>query len=278
VPSGRAGRAGAVAPVPLRVALLTVLAVVAVVAVGGKGGFWLSLPFALLAATMARTTAGALASAAALELTSAAAASIGGSGGLPSLRLLLLVPLASVLVVDRVSRRLLRERDAMERAAFSDPLTGLSNRRMLMATAEREIARHRRTDGRFLTVMIDLDGFKRLNDRFGHAAGDEMLCDVADALTRALRSQDTVARLGGDEFCVIAPETENPQALAEKIVGAVQDAVRGPVVLRASVGLAMYPQDGNDIDTLLMVADSRLIAAKRRLYARSESRLERRAA
>ena len=105
----------------------------------------------------------------------------------------------------------------MQHAALSDPLTGLANRRMLMSMADYEIARHHRADARFAVVMLDLDGFKLVNDRYGHAAGDQMLCDVGAALTRVLRSQDTIARLGGDEFCVIAPETENPRALAEKI-------------------------------------------------------------
>jgi len=262
----------------VRVALLSFITAVAILVIGGRDAFWLSLPCALLAATMAAGLAGALASAAALELTSLTAVSLGGGAGSPSLLLMVIVPLGSVLVLERVSRRLEREREAMERAAYSDPLTGLSNRRMLMAMAEYEIARHKRVDASFVTVMIDLDGFKRLNDRYGHASGDQLLCDVADALTEELRLQDTIARLGGDEFCVIAPETDNPRALAEKIVVAVEGAARVNVALRASVGVAAYPQDGTDIATLLEVADSRLIAAKRRLYAGTVRRPERRAA
>jgi diguanylate cyclase (GGDEF)-like protein len=253
------------------VALLTLLTAVAVAVIGGSQGFWLSLPFALLAATMAQTTAGSLAAAATLQLTSAIVVAARGAT-LPTPLLMLLVPLGCVLVLDRVSRRLQSDRDALALAAFSDPLTGLANRRRLMAMAEYEIARHRRADARFVTVMIDLDGFKLLNDRYGHAAGDQMLCDVADALTRALRSQDTVARLGGDEFCVIAPETENPRGLAQKIVLSVEEATRGRAPLGASVGVAVYPDDGTNTATLLEVADSRLIAAKRRLYAASSRR------
>jgi diguanylate cyclase (GGDEF)-like protein len=250
--------------------MLTLFTAVAAAIVGGQQGFWLSLPCALLAAAMASTTAGALVAAATLELVSALAVSAVGSGSLPRLWMMLLVPLGSVLVLDRVSGRLRRDRDVMERAAYSDPLTGLSNRRMLMAMAHYEIARHKRTDATLVTVMIDLDGFKLLNDRYGHGAGDQMLRDVADALIGALRSQDTVARLGGDEFCVIAPETENPRALAQKITAAVEAAAGGQFGLRASVGVSVYPDDGTNIETLLEVADSRLIAAKRRLYANSE--------
>ena len=101
-----------------------------------------------------------------------------------------------------------RERDALRRDALSDPVTGAANRRSLMSRAEYEIARHRRADQTFALVMLDLDGFKQLNDRFGHAAGDDLLRDVAGALRRAMRAQDTVARFGGDEFCVLAPETD----------------------------------------------------------------------
>ncbi len=120
----------------------------------------------------------------------------------------------------------------MQNDALSDPLTGLANRRLLMSMAEYEVARHRRADARFAVVMLDLDGFKLLNDRYGHAAGDQMLRDVGAALTRALRSQDTIARCGGDEFCVIAPETEDPRVLAERIVTACPGGQRVRVAQR----------------------------------------------
>jgi diguanylate cyclase (GGDEF)-like protein len=134
---------------------------------------------------------------------------------------------------------------------------------MLMSTAEYEIARHRRGRSRFVVAMLDLDGFKLLNDRYGHAAGDQLLRDVADALTASLRRQDTIARLGGDEFCVIAPETENSRALAEKITGAVADAASGIQGLQTSVGLSVFPEDGITIEPLIGAADNRLLAAKR---------------
>ncbi len=101
-------------------------------------------------------------------------------------------------VLQGMARRLRRERDAMEHAAFSDSLTGVANRRLLMSVAEYEIARHSRADERFTVVMLDLDGFKLLNDRYGHAAGDQMLrccarptsgsCPPNAACTQAHRS------------------------------------------------------------------------------------------
>ena len=258
------------APAPLRVLLWVLLAAATVTIAGGQDGFWLCVPFVLLAASVASTAAGSRCSARVpVALGAAVVAPSLGDGHLPPVWLVAVVPLASVAVLNSVSRRLEHDRDAMEQAAFSDALTGLPNRRMLTAVADYEIARHRRARTRFVAVMLDLDGFKLVNDRYGHAAGDDMLRAVADALTGALRSQDTVARLGGDEFCVIAPETDNPRALAEKINEAVGEAVRGYDSLHTSLGVAVFPDDGKDIDSLLEVADQRLLAAKRRLYMRS---------
>jgi diguanylate cyclase (GGDEF)-like protein len=158
----------------------------------------------------------------------------------------------------------------MRDVALTDPLTGISNRRQLLARADYEIARHSRGRRNFALVMLDLDGFKLLNDRFGHAAGDELLCDVADALQHAVRGQDTVARIGGDEFCVLAPETDGPRTLplAKRITAAVTDATTGVEALRASIGIAVFPDDGLSAQELLHAADERLLNAKRELGAR----------
>jgi len=257
------------APAPVRVALLTVVSAALVAAVGRNGGFWMCMPGVLLAAAMAETIIGTVWYAGPVLLTGLIVAG-SSSRGMPPLWEALLVAVMSVAVIHSVSRRLGYERDIMEHAAFSDPLTGLANRRMLMSMAEYEISRHHRADARFIVVMLDLDGFKQLNDRYGHAAGDEMLCDVANALTRSLRSQDTIARLGGDEFCVIAPETEHPRALADKVVAAVTGATTGYESLTTSVGLSVFPEDGTSIEKLLRIADDRLLAAKRRRYSRPQ--------
>jgi diguanylate cyclase (GGDEF)-like protein len=254
----------------VRVILMTVIAGLLSALVGGSDGFWLCVPGVLLAASVARTGAGAVWCATPVLLASVLAASAVHRGAVPPVWLVVLVPGACLLVLQSVGRRLRRERDAMEHAAFSDPLTGLANRRLLMSVAEYEIARHHRADARFIVVMLDLDGFKLLNDRYGHAAGDQMLCDVADALRGALRSQDTIARLGGDEFCVIAPETENPRALADKVVTAVAEAATGYESLQTSVGLSVFPEDGTTIELLLRTADDRLMAAKRRRRGRPQ--------
>jgi diguanylate cyclase (GGDEF)-like protein len=171
-------------------------------------------------------------------------------------------------------RRLERERDQLRGVALSDPLTGVANRRLLLARADYEIERHTRDGRRFALVMLDLDGFKRLNDRFGHAAGDEMLREVAGALTGVLRAQDTIARLGGDEFCVLAPETDRAGlgALRARIADAVIDATAGPARLGASIGIAVFPDDGRRTQELMEAADQRLLGAKRALYSRERGR------
>src|ERR1700748_2626735 len=122
-----------------------------------------------------------------------------------------------------------RERDALRRDALSDPVTRAANRRSLLARAEYEIARHQRAGQSFALVMLDLDGFKALNDRFGHAAGDDLLRDGAGALPRAVRVQAPVPRFGGDEFCVLAPETDEHgvDPLAERVTKAVSDVSVG---------------------------------------------------
>ena len=172
-----------------------------------------------------------------------------------------------------------RERDALRRDALSDPVTGVANRRSLLARAEYEIARHQRAGQSFALVMLDLDGFKQLNDRFGHAAGDDLLRDVAGGLRRAMRAQDTVARFGGDEFCVLAPETDErgTTRLAAKVTGAVRDVSVGMESVAGSVGVALFPADGTTAAQLMHAADERLLEAKRR-RPEGAGRAQRRAA
>jgi diguanylate cyclase (GGDEF)-like protein len=179
--------------------------------------------------------------------------------------LVVLMPALAVAAVLLERAGVQGERDELLRAALTDPLTGLDNRRSLLHRAGYEIVRHLRDRRSFALVMVDLDGFKALNDRFGHEAGDELLCDVADGLLSGLRAQDTVARLGGDEFCILAPDTDpgGVSALAARIARAVAQASAGVEAVRGSVGIALFPQDGRSVDELLRAADQRLFAAKR---------------
>jgi diguanylate cyclase (GGDEF)-like protein len=245
---------------------------------GGGDAFWVCLPAALLACALTRTRIGAALSVTAIVACAVAPAIVDQHiRGVPSPGLALVVLIASVVVLLAVRERLRDECEALRDVALTDPLTGIANRRLLLARAEYEIARHERSRRSFAFVMLDLDGFKLLNDRFGHAAGDELLCDVAAALTRSIRAQDTVARIGGDEFCVLAPETDNRGTLplSDRIATAIDDATAGIQTFGASIGIAIYPNDGASATALLHAADLRLLSAKR---SAQQGRSSRRAA
>jgi diguanylate cyclase (GGDEF)-like protein len=246
--------------------LIAAITAGAVVLAGGGAAFWLCVPAALLAGALSRTRAGAALSTACVVGAAAIPALI-DHRPLPPAALAAGVPLVSAAILVAVRERLEHERDALRRSALTDPLTGIANRRSLLARIEYEIARHTRTGHGFAVVMIDLDGFKSLNDRFGHLAGDDLLRDVAQALQRTIRAQDTVARIGGDEFCVLAPETDEPgrDRLRTRVESAVATVTAGVHTLRASVGVASFPADGRTAQELLAAADAGLLAAKRAL-------------
>lgn len=248
----------------------------AVALAGGGGAFWLCIPAALLAVARSRTRVSA-ALTTAVVVAAAAAPVVVDHHPLPPASLAVVVPVLSAAVLVGVRERLERERDALRHSALTDPLTGIANRRSLLSRIDYEIVRHARSRHGFAVVMIDLDGFKALNDRFGHLAGDDLLRDVAQALERTIRAQDTVARIGGDEFCVLAPETAGPgiQRLKTRVEWAVTSVTAGVETLKGSVGVASFPADGRSAQELLSGADERLLAAKRAL---GPARARRRAA
>jgi len=153
--------------------------------------------------------------------------------------------------------------------ASVDPLTGLANRRTFLDRLTVEITRLRRTGGILSVAFLDLDGFKAINDTYGHAAGDGMLVAAARHLVRHVRASDLVARVGGDEFTLLFPDT--PGTRAEAVLErlgitsvAVPDGRGGELALRFGGGIAVWPEDGEDAETLLGRADTRLYATKRR--------------
>jgi diguanylate cyclase (GGDEF)-like protein len=240
----------------LRTCLLAAVAAVLARA-AGEQGFWLCLPAALLACAIEPVGPRALAAAGLVMVAAGVAA--------PPAPLAVVGAPASAGVLLLLRARLERERDAMRRFALRDPLTGLGNRRMLDERLRYEIARHARHEQRFTVLVLDLDGFKAVNDRFGHEAGDEVLREVAAALREAVRGQDTVVRLGGDEFCVLAPETDTAGAahLEERVHEALAEVSSGVVGMRASVGAAIFPLDGEGPERLLAVADAAALEHKR---------------
>ena len=164
-----------------------------------------------------------------------------------------------------------REREAqrrIEHMAHYDMVTGLPNRALLSDRLEQEVARSRRETSAFGVLMIDLDGFKEVNDQWGHAAGDRVLGIVGARARQCVRASDTVGRIGGDEFMAILPGTsrEGTLGVAAKIVEALARPYpleQGEASLSASVGAAMFPADGADPESLRRASDAALYSAKR---------------
>ncbi len=152
----------------------------------------------------------------------------------------------------------------LDRLSRLDPLTGLRNRRALDERLAYELARHTETARVMSVVVLDLNGFKAVNDDLGHAAGDEVLCAVAGALQGAVRDQDTVGRQGGDEFCVIAPETgpDEAEVLTGKIRAALAGIDTSGVEIGAALGAATFPDDATGAEALIAIADARQRADK----------------
>lgn len=158
----------------------------------------------------------------------------------------------------------------LEFRASHDPLTGLSNRHRLQCELQYAIAHAEQTQDGLAVLYLDLDGFKEVNDRGGHDAGDRLLREVAQRLQQGLRKGDLVARVGGDEFVALLPGCRDAEA-ARAIADGLRSRLSPPFTLPdglfqldASVGIACFPTDGNDSDGLLAQADRAMYAAKRR--------------
>jgi diguanylate cyclase (GGDEF)-like protein/PAS domain S-box-containing protein len=158
---------------------------------------------------------------------------------------------------------------ALAHRALHDPLTGLPNRTLFFDRLRQAKLQARRDRRQVALVMLDLDQFKSVNDEYGHQAGDEVLRKAAQRLSRGLRRTDTVARIGGDEFAWLLPGVGGRHAAAimmAKLLRAVSArfTVDGKwIEVGVSAGMALYPDDGEDIDTLMRAADVELYAAKR---------------
>src|SRR5579859_2983536 len=147
--------------------------------------------------------------------------------------------------------------------AVTDPLTGLANHRQLIQALESEIKRSRRTAQPLAVVLLDLDGLKQINDRYGHLAGSLAIRRVAEALLGSCRATDTAARFGGDEFALVLPETGEAAAwhVARGVVDRLATDAEKPN-LSISVGVAVYPGHGETVDALLNAADVALYETK----------------
>ena len=166
--------------------------------------------------------------------------------------------------------------DNLQKRLLTDRLTGIANREAMIRRLEDRLVHIRRSrdEKPFALLFIDLDNFKRINDQFGHEAGDRVLKEAAERIVNTVRQRDMAARFGGDEFVVFLTDVES-RNVAVAVANKLKLALRGPYdaiaelsvdkeqpFCSASIGLAMFPQDGEDIETLLKKADSRMYRQK----------------
>lgn len=205
-------------------------------------------------------------------------------GGVPTqwLAVLVVVPTVAIMgialivsVLDRqmhlrirhLAISLARANEELVQAALHDPLTKLPNRVLLQDRIEQAIEKAKRKQESLVVMFLDLDGFKSINDAYGHQAGDLLLAAVATRVRGLLRSQDTLSRLGGDEFVLVAPSTDPDDAavVAQRILDAVALPIRAQgidVQVTASIGIAMYPSDGVTERDLMAHADAAMYHTK----------------
>ncbi len=175
----------------------------------------------------------------------------------------------SVMAVGRDITELNEHRKRVYQMAFYDALTSLPNRALLgdrLRQMLTDASRHRQLAG---VMLLDLDRFKAVNDTLGHPAGDELLCEVAKRLAYCMRGYDTVARLGGDEFAILLPEMRSGDDLG-KVASKILEFFKNPFLLKGkevfiscSIGISVYPTDGENGDDLVKQADSAMYFAKR---------------
>jgi len=168
------------------------------------------------------------------------------------------------------TRQLSQSEARLREQSVRDALTGLFNRRYLEETLARELGRAERAHGSLGLLLLDIDHFKRINDTYGHAAGDQVLRELGSLLKTSVRGSDIACRYGGEEFVLLLPEAtrETTRQRAETIRAAtsrmaVSDQGRTLAPITLSVGAAAYPADGADADALLQRADDALYRAKR---------------
>jgi diguanylate cyclase (GGDEF)-like protein len=158
----------------------------------------------------------------------------------------------------------------IQQKAITDGLTGLFNRRYFETILAREFQRSKRHGREFTLALVDVDDFKKFNDRYGHQAGDAALAALGSSIRKAVRSTDLAARYGGDEMAVILPETKMEKAynlfvkrFKKEVKSGFSDLSRGRSALTVTIGIASYPQDGKTARGLVLAADHALLDAKK---------------
>ena len=179
------------------------------------------------------------------------------------------VHVADVTLLKKLEQELRAAKEQAEALATHDFLTGLPNRVLLADRITQAITLAKRKHMMVALLMIDMDGFKQINDTYGHEGGDQLLIEIAARLKRSLRESDTITRLGGDEFLLVAAEIESEDQAAA-MAGRALESVRRPFQLPAgvvvptfSVGIALYPKHGTTPEMLRAKADHALYVAKK---------------
>ncbi len=179
----------------------------------------------------------------------------------------IVVPL-TIISLMKTAFELVEAELELKKLAITDELTGIFNRRYFLDVAEREIARALRFGKPFAAILLDIDGFKKINDRYGHGAGDAVLVNLASICKRHCRKIDTFARYGGDEFYFLLPECtrEEAQIFAERIRSAIEkmrvDYEGNSIPVTASLGVQSFTGAEDSLDRLLIRTDSAMYAAK----------------
>jgi len=168
----------------------------------------------------------------------------------------------------KAKKTLVLQKEALTHQAHHDALTGLPNRLLFNDRLRKSIEKSKRNKSKMALLFIDLDHFKEINDSLGHDAGDEILINVTQRLSKIIRKEDTLSRLGGDEFTVIVENLEqgqNASLLAQKIISQLEQPIEfadNLLYVSSSIGISLYPDDGDNCQNLLKYADSAMYKAK----------------
>jgi diguanylate cyclase (GGDEF)-like protein len=159
-------------------------------------------------------------------------------------------------------------KEKLQQLASHDILTGIPNRSLLMENLESMVALARKNSQKIIIMFIDLDGFKDINDRHGHDAGDVLLKEIALRLKSQMRKTDTLARMGGDEFILGFMQSDEITILAERVINAIAEPILLPdrdlVQVGGSIGISVFPDDGDLIEDLIKISDNRMYISKAR--------------
>ena len=170
--------------------------------------------------------------------------------------------------ISAANQTLLETNKVLHQLSITDGLTGLYNRKHIMDLLQREIVRSQRYNQSLAILILDIDFFKKINDTYGHQAGDAVMCQVAETLRSAVRECDYVGRYGGEEFLVILPNsdiqrgTESAERIRQKVCGLriIKDSHK--ISVNISIGVSGYPEDGEDDEAIIRMADDALYHAK----------------